>query len=83
MHTLRLLERLLAVDYSALSLLRELDLWGVTYSAAFFGFAESQARHSSCKSLKWPLSMEHGAALTGMHALDIRKHYIPWHDMLL
>ena len=46
MHTLRLLERLLAVDYSALGLLRELDLWGVMYSSAFFEFAESQVRCS-------------------------------------
>ena len=49
MHTLRLLERLLAIDYSALSLLRELDLWSVMYSTAFFGFAESQARCSICR----------------------------------
>ncbi len=48
MHTLRLLERLLAMDYSAPSLLRELDLWGVIYSSAFFGFAESQVRCSIC-----------------------------------
>ncbi len=46
MHTLRLLERLLAVDYSALGLLRELELWGVMYSSAFFDFAESQVRCS-------------------------------------
>ena len=46
MHTLRLLERLLAVDYTALGLLRDLGLWDVVYSAAFFGFAENQVSGS-------------------------------------
>lgn len=46
MHTLRLLERLLAVDYAALSLLRDMGLWDVIYSAAFFGFAEDEVSDS-------------------------------------
>ena len=42
MHTLRLLERLSSVDYTSLSLMRELRLWDLIYSSAFFGFAEEQ-----------------------------------------
>ena len=42
MHTLRLLERLSSVDYTSLSLIRELNLWDLIYSSAFFGFAEEQ-----------------------------------------
>ena len=44
MHTLRLLERLLAVDYAALSIVRDLELWDVVYSASFFEFADDQVR---------------------------------------
>ena len=42
MHTLRLLERLSSVDYTSLSLMRELNLWDLIYGSAFFGFAEEQ-----------------------------------------
>ena len=42
MHTLSLLERLSSVDYTSLSLMRELKLWDLIYSSAFFGFAEEQ-----------------------------------------
>ncbi len=42
MHTLRLLERLLAVDHAALSIVRDLGLWDVVYSAPFFDFANDQ-----------------------------------------
>lgn len=44
MHTLRLLERLLAVDHAALSIMRDLGLWDVVYSASFFVFANDQVR---------------------------------------
>ena len=44
MHTLRLLERLLAVDHAALSIVRDLGLWAVVYSASFFVFANDQVR---------------------------------------
>ena len=64
MHTLRLLERLLAVDYTALSLLRGLDLWGATYSTSFFGFAEDQASPGVCQLM---LSGVLKAVLKGCH----------------
>lgn len=53
MHTLRLLERLLAVDYASLALLRGLGLWDLVYSPSFFGFAEQQV-HPSLFSLPVP-----------------------------
>ena len=47
MHTLRLLERLSSVDYTSLSLMRELKLWDLIYGSAFFGFAEEQVMRLS------------------------------------